>query len=528
MQTQATSKKWLRLGLIAAAVSAPVSLLFVDQPTGPSKTYAQQSAAAQEVRSGNNADAIAHAESLSVAIRNVAKSAKPSVVSITSLVERSNQTIRRGGSMQPFEGFGDLPPGLPEEFYQFFGRGRLPEQFDDNGNGSQGDQDQQPGQSQTQVIPRGEGSGVIVSEDGYILTNNHVVEGASKIRVQLSDDRELDAKVIGTDPKSDIAVIKVEATGLVPAVLGDSTKVDIGDWVVAIGSPFGLSQTVTAGIVSATNRVDFGITDYDDFIQTDAAINPGNSGGPLLNIRGEVIGINTAIVSRGGGFNGIGFAIPTSVVERVMGDLMKEGHVIRGFLGAGISETPDAFKQFNLDESIKGVVITATAPQGPAAKAGIEAGDVVVSVDGTEMRSSDKLRRYIANLRPGSTSRFSIIRDGKSKEINVTIEEQTDEKLRSIAAGMTGGEVLGLKLSPVTEELAEELQLQEVQGLLVEEVASDSPFAKRVRPGEVIVELNGEVIRSPEDLKKAYDASPNRIRLLIAGRNALRMEQFTR
>jgi serine protease Do len=519
MQTHTASKRWFRLGLLAAAVSAPAGLLFFNESVpGPSATYAQQTEESNRVKSANSDAAVANAESLSVAFRNVAKVAKPSVVSITSMGEVQRRTRYGGG-----RGGMNLPPGFPEEFRRFF-EGNLPEQFGDRRQ--QQDEDDQSEDQAPELQARGVGSGVIVSADGYIVTNSHVVADSAKVMVQLSDDREIEAKVVGVDTKSDLAVIKIEATGLVPAALGESNNMEVGDWVVAIGSPFGLAQTVTSGIVSAKNRSDFGITDYDDFIQTDAAINPGNSGGPLLNLRGEVIGINTAIASRSGGFNGIGFAIPSSIVKRVMDDILKEGHVIRGFMGAGISDNAQVFEKFKLDKETKGVVITATAPEAPAAKAGIQAGDVVTAIDGTEMRSADKLRRYVANLRPGTTSRFTILRDGKSMEVNVTVEEQNDERLRSITAAARGNEVLGLKLAPVGEELAQELQLQPGAGLLVEEVAADSPFAKIIRPGEVILEVNGVEVQNLDELNQAYESSPKRVRILTATRNGLQLKQL--
>lgn len=504
MQTLTASKKWFRLGLLAAAVSAPAGILFFNESVpGPSATYAQQTEESHRAKASPET-AVANAESLSVAFRNVAKIAKPSVVNITSMSEVQRRV--HGG-------------GMPEELRRFFGDS-FSDQFQQRDHQ---DNQEQADEGTPELQARGVGSGVIVSDDGYIITNSHVVADSAKVMVQLSDDRELEAKVIGVDSKSDLAVIKIEATGLVPAALGDSSKMEVGDWVVAIGSPFGLTQTVTSGIVSAKNRSNQGITSYDDFIQTDAAINPGNSGGPLLNLQGEVIGINTAIFSRSGGFNGIGFAIPSDVVKTVMNDIRKEGHVVRGFLGAGIADVAAAPKNFNVDKSAKGVVITATAPNGPAAKAGIKAGDVVASIDGTEMKSADKLRRYVASLRPDTTSRFTVQRDGKSIEVNVKIEEQSDEKLQSITSA---GEVLGLKLAPVSEEVAQEMNIDRGTGLLVEEVAADSPFAKYVRAGEVILEVNGNEVRNPEQLKQAYELSPKRVRILTVNKNGLSMKQI--
>ncbi len=521
MQKTAFSKPWLRVSFLAAATAIPAAVMVLGNRTpGPSPAYAQQAAVADEVAGKTDSAAIAQAQSLSTAFRDVAKIAKPSVVSITSLVEMKG---RRGMNRRGNNGLGgsQLPPGLPEEFYEFFnGRGF-------GGQVPQAPQSDDEAQSQGPV-ERGTGSGVIVSPNGYIVTNNHVVEGSDQLKVQLSDDREFDATVVGTDPKSDLAVIKIEASGLVASKLGDSSIVEVGDWVVAIGSPFGLSQTVTAGIVSATNRVDFKITDYDDLIQTDAAINPGNSGGPLLNLQGECIGINTAIASRDGGFNGIGFAIPASMVDRVLQDILKEGHVVRGFIGTAIADTAASKEEFGIDKDAEGVVVSAVGREGPAEKAGIMPGDLIVAIDGTKMTNSIQLRQFVAGLRPGTTAKFEIVRDGKPSSVTVTIEEQSDMKLASIN-GSAAETMLGVKVSPVSKELAEEMRLKRSSGLLVEEVAASSIFAQGsdpLVPGEIVLSVNGKPVESATDFVKAVESSEGVIRLVVVNETSQLLKVF--
>lgn len=325
------SKRFRVLGGAAAVLAASIgaSFLFPGSHSGPSHVYAQQARVAQEARE----DLLIGAEKLSVAFRAAAKALRPSVVTITAKAGQPVVSRIRRGQGPGLEEFRDL---LPEELLRQFGGSEL----DRNDQFIVPDEDQpntRPEKSRIQKI--GVGSGVIVSKDGYLLTNNHVVAKADELEVHLSDNRTLSAKVIGTDPKSDIAVLKIDAQGLVPAVLGDSSAMDVGDWVLAIGSPFELDQTVTAGIISAVNRsTQNDILPYEDFLQTDAAINPGNSGGPLVNLRGEVIGINTAINSTTGANAGVGFAIPSNLASYIMQDLRESGSVRRGFIGAQLGD----------------------------------------------------------------------------------------------------------------------------------------------------------------------------------------------
>lgn len=450
-----------------------------------SEVYSKQ---AQEADSARG-DLVARAEELSGAFRAVAKVLKPSVVSITATKKVS---MNRGGR--------GVPPGLPEEFRRFFGEDFGGEQFEAPvpRGGSDG---------QEQEIPAGLGSGVIISEDGYIVTNNHVVAQADGLRVTLSDGRELDVeKVVGTDEKSDLAVLKVNASGLVAAKFGDSEVLEVGDWVVAIGSPFGLAQTVTQGIVSATNRADMQITQYDDFIQTDAAINPGNSGGPLLNLQGEVIGINTAIASRSGSYNGIGFAIPSNTTRRVVESLIRNGRMIRGFVGLALAPLDrERLEKENLPSDLRGVLVEEVSPDGPAAKAGLLPGDVITGVDKKSVDSVPGLRNIIASTAPGTKAEFRVQRNGKAMAIAVTIDEQTDAKLA--AMGGTGATLPGLQLEPNSPELAAEYGLPEAaKGLVVTGLDSNSPFAGLLSLGDMIVSVNGNKVSSVADVATSIRA----------------------
>lgn len=446
-----------------------------------SDVYVKQTADAEAARG----QLVARAEELSGAFRAVAKVLKPSVVSITA-TKKVNMSRGTGRG---------LPPGLPEEFRRFFGDD-FGEQFE-----APAPRNERGAESAEQEIPAGLGSGVIISEDGYIVTNNHVVAQADGLKVTLSDGRELDVeKVVGTDEKSDLAVLKVNATGLVAAKFGDSEALEVGDWVVAIGSPFGLAQTVTQGIVSATNRADMQITQYDDFIQTDAAINPGNSGGPLLNLQGEVIGINTAIASRSGSYNGIGFAIPSNTTRRIVESLIRNGRMIRGFVGLALAPLDrDRLEKENLPSDLRGVLVEEVSPNGPAAKAGLKPGDVITGVDKKAVDSVPGLRNIIASTNPGTSAAFRIQRGGKAMEIPVTVEEQTDEKLA--AMGGANGAIPGLQLEPNSPELAAEYGLPESEtGLVVTGLASNSPFASLLSLGDMIVSVNGKKVATVNDV----------------------------
>jgi serine protease Do len=461
-----------------------------EQHAAPSVAYAQQAAVADQAKSG----LVASADNLSQGFRNVAKAVRPSVVSINVSVKPSQPQTR--GRRSP----------LPPEFEQFFGGGL----FDDF-------EFQMPERRQ-----EGMGSGVIVSADGYIVTNNHVVRGADEVQVKLSDNRIFEAKVVGTDEKGDIAILKIDASGLVAAPLGDSSALEVGDWVIAIGSPFGLAQTVTAGIISAMNR-DEHITEYDDLIQTDAAINPGNSGGPLLNMRGEVIGINTAIASRSGSYDGIGFAIPSNIVNNTFQNIVKHGRVLRGFIGTRIEDlTPEAAAQLGLDSATTGAYVALVAEGGPAQKAGLQAGDVVVAVDGKPIEGSSQLRKTIAMYAPDSKVKFEILRKGQPKTLTVQIEEQTDEKL----AAMSGGRViekLGVEIDVVPSARAKQSGLtREDGGVIVTRVDPSGALGELLVEGDIILSVNDQAVRNPTDFVKAAGMSEDMIKIVVRrGRSTL-------
>ncbi len=358
----------------------------------------------------------------------------------------------------------------------------------------------------------GLGSGVVVSADGYILTNNHVVEGADELEVALPDERKFKAKVIGTDPKTDIAVIKIEANDLPTVTLADSDKLRVGDVVFAIGNPLALGQTVTMGIISATGRRHLGLLDsvagYENFIQTDAAINMGNSGGALIDAKGRLVGINSAIVSLTRGNIGIGFAIPVNLASSIMQSLITTGKVARGFLGVGVQElTPDLAEGFNLKD-IKGVIITNLTADGPAAKAGLKLEDVITTVNGQPVESLQDLRLFIAQIPPGTKVKVQYLRASKPAEVDVELGRLADE----VAASDEVFE--GVTVARVADDLRETYRLpDEVEGLVVTQVADKSPFRDRLRTGMVILQINRVPV---EDLAQAR-------KLVVPGRRNICM-----
>ncbi|HEX9264213.1 MAG TPA: DegQ family serine endoprotease [Candidatus Binatia bacterium] len=356
-------------------------------------------------------------------------------------------------------------------------------------------------------VPRGPqrqrslGSGFIIDSDGSILTNNHVVENATKIVVKLSDDQEYDAKVIGRDQKTDIAVIKISAKGNLPSAnLGDSDKLDVGEWVVAIGNPFGLDSTVTSGIVSAKGR-HIGQGPYDNFIQTDASINPGNSGGPLINLRGEVIGINTAIFSRTGGNIGIGFAIPINLVKEVLPQLRGKGKVTRGYLGVLIQKvTPEIAESLGMEKGY-GALVANVSKDGPADKAGVKVGDVIVEFDGKEVKDSGDLPIIVARTQVDKKARMKVLRDKKEVVLNVAVGELKDEEV--VATAPEKGE-LGLTVQRLTPQMAESLGLEKSEGVVVTAVEAGSAADEAgIRRGDIILEVDRKAIRNLDEYKKS-------------------------
>jgi serine protease Do len=367
---------------------------------------------------------------------------------------------------------------------------------------------------QSGLVTRGLGAGVVVTKDGYIVTTSHLVAGATELKVTLQDGRDFNARMIGLDAKTDIAVIKIDARDLPTVSLAESRKVQVGDLVLAFGHPFGVGQTVTHGIVSATDRGGLGIEDYESFIQTDAPINPGNSGGALVDVTGELIGINTAILSKSGGNQGIGFAVPADLVRRVMTDLMTYGFVVRGYVGVEAQDlTPQLAKEFKLT-GITGVLIGGVVPRGPAAQAGMQVGDVITRFDGQEVRGCRQLKLSVAEAKPGQTVPVEVRRDGAVRALSVTIRHASSSDLltkseRSVfepEAGVFEGVFLG----ELNAELRQRLSIpREVQGAVVFDLHAYSPAAQGgLRPGDVIQSINrqdvanaGEAVRLLQNTK---------------------------
>jgi serine protease Do len=351
---------------------------------------------------------------------------------------------------------------------------------------------------QREYKQHGLGSGVIVSADGYILTNNHVVGSAEEIHVTLEDKREFTAKVIGKDAKTDLGLIKIDTKDPLPvAPLGDSNSTYVGDWVIAIGNPFDVGMTVTAGIVSAKGRILGG--DYDDFIQTDASINPGNSGGPLINTRGEVIGINTAIYSRTGANNGIGFAIPIDMARNVMDQLKAHGRVVRGWLGVEIQEvTPDLAQSFGMPKP-EGALVASADKDGPAGKGGIERGDIVLSFNGHPVDDEHELPALVAQTPINQMVPVEVVRNGKHMTLEVTIGERKEPQVASAKSEEPGGN-WGMQVGDITPEIAQQFHLENTKGVVIQKVAPDSPSAEAgLQPGDVVLEVNHDKIGALAD-----------------------------
>ncbi|MBI3249996.1 MAG: DegQ family serine endoprotease [Deltaproteobacteria bacterium] len=415
-------------------------------------------------------------------------------ISTTQKTER-----RRPPRSGPMPGPGPSPFGGDDPFEEFFRRF-----FPDR---------PPPGQA------RSLGSGFLISEDGYIITNNHVVGEAEKITVRLSDKEEYEAKVIGSDEKTDIALIKINVKHSLSFVpLGKSADLQVGDWVIAIGNPFGLEQTVTAGIVSAKGRV-IGAGPYDDFIQTDASINPGNSGGPLLNLKGEVVGINSAIFSQGGGNIGIGFAIPIDLARSIVAQLKDKGKVTRGWLGVAIqSVTPELAKSFGLKEPL-GALVAEVTKDGPAEKSGIERGDVIVAFNGTTIKDSHELPARVARTPVGEKAEVSILRGGKERTISVKLGELTDQQAKASGAEEDGGS-WGMTVANITPDMARRFQMERsAKGIVLTEVEPGSPAELAgLQPGDIIEEVNRQAVDSVEDFTKAMTAAKEKETLLLLAR----------
>jgi serine protease Do len=344
------------------------------------------------------------------------------------------------------------------------------------------------------------GSGFIIEPNGLILTNNHVVDNAERITVRLSDEREFEGKVVGKDQKTDIALVKISARNLPVAPLGDSDRLEVGEWVMAIGNPFGLDYTVTSGIVSAKDR-QIGAGPYDHFIQTDASINPGNSGGPLINLRGEVVGIDSAIFSESGGNTGIGFAIPINLVKELLPQLERAGKVTRGWLGVSIQRmTPDLAASLGLDKA-KGALVSSVVHDGPADRAGIKAADVIVGYDGKEINNANDLPFLVAGTPVGKTVSLHVFRDKTEKTLAVTVEKMNEEQEAVASTTEKGG--LGLTVEQINPEIAENLGLNLTHGVVITAVAPDSVGDEAgLEPGDIIREIDHKPIRNLSDYKK--------------------------
>jgi len=354
---------------------------------------------------------------------------------------------------------------------------------------------------------RSMGSGFIINSAGHILTNNHVVQGAADIRVKIDDGRELAATVVGRDPKTDLALLKVEATGLPVIPLGDSSELQVGEQVMAIGNPFGLERTVTTGIVSATGRV-IGQGPYDDFIQTDTSINPGNSGGPLINARGQAVGINNSIFSRTGGSVGIGFAIPINQAKSVVTQLAASGKVTRGWLGVSIQPlTPELAKGFKVAEG--GALVASVQEKSPAARAGIKAGDVITQYDGQKVSQFSDLPRLVAATPVGHQVPVAVVRDGAAVALHVTIAQLAEPGQPVVAQAEPEKGPLGLTVEAVTPDVAKDLKLAEPRGVVVRGVRSGSPAENAgIRPGDVITEVNHQAVADAAQMKRALEKAP--------------------
>jgi len=440
------------------------------------------------------------------AFASVAREVSPSVVFIQ--VEKKSD-VATGELAVPFGGE-DWPFG-DDLFKRFFG-------------------DQFPGGIPRSGEPRGEqrtvgqGSGFVfaarnglLSDTTYIMTNNHVVEGADSIRVKFQDGREFDATVKGRDPQSDVAVIEIKAGGLPALRLADSSTLEVGEWVVAIGNPFGLSNTLTVGVVSATGRTSVGINDYEDFIQTDAAINPGNSGGPLVNLDGAVVGMNTAIFSRSGGYMGVGFAIPVNLASAIANQLIESGEVTRGYLGISIQQlTPDLAESFAIEKG-KGVLVAEVTKGSPADQAGLRQGDVIVAYDDRPVTEMGSFRNQVALTPPGSRGQLTVLRNGRQETLSVTIGTLAGEA-KVARSPAQGADELGLTVQTLTPPLAEQYGATPGEGVVVTAVQAGSLAARAgIEPGSVILRVNRQDVHNAAEFSKALkdNRSAQRVLLLL-------------
>ena len=446
---------------------------------------------------GGDDNNIGSLREMSKAFAQIAKKASPAVVGITT---EKMVTRRYSPHQSPFgEQF------FEEDFFENFFRRRSPHQRSPHQEGKK------------ESRPSGQGSGFIISTDGYILTNNHVITGADTIKVKLADVKDpVEAELVGTDPASEVAVIKIEAENLTPVEFGDSDSLEVGEWVLAIGNPFGLSHTVTAGIVSAKGR-SVGLADYEDFIQTDAAINPGNSGGPLVNLDGKVIGINSAIITRSGGYMGIGLAIPINMAKNVYEQLVESGKVVRGWLGVGIANiTPDVAPFFGLAEDTKGVLINQVFEDSAAEKGGLKEGDVVVEFDGIVVDDVDTFRNRVATFKPETKVKMVVLRNKKRRTLTVTLGERPSGGRMAPAGQPDIVEKLGLTVQNLSDDLAKRLGLEGLSGVIVTEVEPGSPAAREgITAGTLIMEVNRKQVKNTREFNKVIEEAEKGVPILL-------------
>lgn len=447
------------------------------------------------------------ARELSKAFSSAAKAATPAVVSV-----RVEKTVQVGSLSRPGRGFGFNDPfgQFGDDFLRRFFGDEAPQR-----------------QSPRKYSERGQGSGFIISEDGYILTNNHVVGDVDKITVELQDGRVFDdAKLVGTDPDSEVALIKIEGRGFPVLPLGDSAKMEIGDWVIAIGNPFGLSETVTVGVVSAVGRSNVRIAAYENFIQTDAAINPGNSGGPLINLDGEVIGINTAIVSQSGGYMGIGFAIPINMAKAIEEQLRDSGKVSRGYLGLLAQDvTAEMVEPLGMKEP-GGVVVARVERGSPAEKGGLKVQDIILELNGKKVESYDAFRNEVAAMKPGTKVRLTVSRDGRSEELAMTLGERPSTAALKEQPAQESKEALGIEVQDLTKDLAEQFGYPLGEGVIVSAVVPGGPAAEEgIQAGDLIASVDRKSVSSVEEFTATVKkASKNGKVLLLVKRGE--MSQF--
>ncbi len=445
------------------------------------------------------------------AFASIAQEVSPSVVFIQ--VESKAPASSVTQFSQPY-GHGN-PFGDDEMFKRFFG-----DQFPGVPHGSQ------PEAPQGKRHAIGQGSGfVFLTKDStssgktYILTNNHVVENADKIRVKFQDGREFEAKITGRDPQSDVAVLEIKENGFPALSFSDSSKLRVGEWVVAIGNPFGLSHTLTVGVVSAKGRTSIGMNDYEDFIQTDAAINPGNSGGPLVDLDGKVVGINTAIFSRSGGYMGVSFAIPSNLAKEIANQLIENGEVTRGYLGIMIQQvTPDLAKSFNIKPG-QGIIVSQVNDGSPAEKAGLRQGDVIIKFRGKPVKEVGHFRNLVALIQPGGQEKLVILRNGEQKKLNITIGKLSGKDNLASAEPSQSTEKIGLSVQTLTPQLAKQFNAKPGEGVVVTAVKPGSIAAKKgIQIGMIILQVNQKPVNSAAEFKRAIKKSSDDKRVLLLAR----------